>query len=104
MPQFSIMDSQGRTQAHVHANSIGEACRAWANECWDNAIVEDSVLRAEILPLSGQGSYGAHLDPYVVSPAGKEVECMEQDDELFRSNVHFAPEKAHEQVDTGGRG
>lgn len=105
--QFSILDAEGKVQSQVQADTVRDACRVWGTQCWDEAIVEAAVLKARVFPLSAPDAFGAHLDPYIVAPAGSEKESFAKNEELFRSDLHFAPDPSQiqpRQVDTGGHG
>jgi hypothetical protein len=103
--QYTILDAQGKTQGTVQAETLAAACRSWASQNWDDHIVDAAVLKVKHYPLTPPLE-GAYMDPYVVSPAGYEGECMKKYVEQFSNDVHFAPDPLStdqpRQVDTGG--
>lgn len=105
---YSVLGTHGHMEGKVNASTLEEACRSWAEKCWDPALVEGAVAQAKLLPLDRSGQLGAHLDAYVLCPAGAENECLAQYRELFHSDPHYAQESQLPEepvrVDTGGAG
>lgn len=106
MTNYSVLGTHGQLEGKVSAGSLEEACRTWSERCWDAALIESAVASAQVLALEKSGQKGAHLDAYVLCPAGSEGECLAQYKELFRSDPHYAqePQLPEEpvRVDTGG--
>ena len=102
---FSVIDAEGKVQAQLDAMSVQQACRQWASRCWDEAIVESSVHKARIYVLDDQ-SKSAHMDPYLICPAGRESECISRHKREFRQDLkagstYGAPAQP---FDSGGQG
>jgi len=103
---FSVLDPEGKVQAHLDAADIKDACRQWAHQTSNEATVEEIVRKAKLFSVGAQ-QQAARIEPYVLAPAGSEKEALRKNEELFSSDVHYQSEASlpdPRMVDTGGRG
>ena len=104
--KFSVLDTQGKVQAHLDAGDIKDACRQWAEQTSHEATVDAIVRKAKVFAV-GQEHQAARLEPYVLAPVGSEKEALRKNQELFANDVHYQSEASlpdPRRVDTGGRG
>ena len=103
--QYSVIDGAGKIEAKVEAEDVRQACRVWAERTLNQDLVEQKVLKARLFKVSD--NQAAHLDPYLLAPVGLEHECLRKNEEILKTDLHFAPDPGHgqpRQVDTGGQG
>ena len=104
--KFSVLDTQGKVQAHLEASTVDDACRQWAEQTSNAATVDEMVRKAKFFSVNHEQK-AARLEPYVLAPAGSEQEALRKNEELFNSDVHYQSEASlpdPRMVDTGGRG
>ena len=104
---FTIIDAQGISQKHISASSLEQACELWAKQTWQDSVAAEAVVKASRFDLSN-GARAAFLEPYLVTPAGTEQECIAKNEQRLVTDPHSAPDPAlsakPRTIDTGGRG